>query len=182
VLRASAHTLWYHNLVFPYSSECVSTRSKHPPLQSPATCVTWSWQDIWSEHGFSPPCSLVSLFKVELGWHFSPVPKISQSGTHSLDLRKCSLWWVQNCLNPIALPSARRTPFTLEEAISLWEQHLPSPESIPLCGCKVYNIRDQAVVIPGFSVPNLIKPHNHTPWRARAWNWPQEFTEFWQRI
>jgi hypothetical protein len=40
------------------------------------------------------------------------------------------------CLKAFAHPSARKTPFTLDEAISLSEQHLPSPESIPLCGCK----------------------------------------------
>ena len=43
-------------------------------------------------------------------------------------------WWVQKHPKPSALPSARKTPFTLDEATALSEQHLTSPELIPLCG------------------------------------------------
>jgi hypothetical protein len=74
----------------------------------------------------------------------------------------------KKCLKLFALPSARKTPFTLDEASSLSEQHFPSPELIPLCGHKVYHTGNQRAVIPGFSVPNFIKTCKNTQWLARA--------------
>jgi hypothetical protein len=65
-----------------------------------------------------------------------------------------------------APPSARKTPFILDEGTSLLEQHLPSPEVIPLCGHKVYHTGNKDAVIPGFSVPNFIKTQKSKHWLA----------------
>jgi hypothetical protein len=80
----------------------------------------------WSGKCFSSPCSLLSSFKVELAWHFCPVPKNLQSVTHSFKDRKTFSWWVQKHLKPFAIKSARKIPLTLDEESSLSELHLPS--------------------------------------------------------
>jgi hypothetical protein len=64
----------------------------------------------------------------------------------------------------------------LDELNSLSEQHLLSPEVILVCGHNMYYTGTQDVVIPDFSVPNIIKTGKRIQCLARVWNWPQEFT------
>jgi hypothetical protein len=147
--------LWDHNHVFPNWLDCISNPSKDPPpLHSPSTFVMGSWQDLliwaWLFSSMFPH----QLVQGGTGMTFLSCPKELPIWHPQLDERKYCLWWVQKCLNPIVIPSAMKTHF---KAISLWEQHLPSPEAIPLCGHKVYQTGNQGFVIPGFSVPNFMK-------------------------
>jgi hypothetical protein len=58
-------------------------------------------------------------------WHSSPV-------SYKYQYEKCTLekkgfyCWVQKHLKPFAVQSARKSPITLDEEISLPELHLPS--------------------------------------------------------
>jgi hypothetical protein len=81
---------------------------------------------IFSSEDGSSPVSLINVFKVQLGWHFCSAPYNSQSGTHILEDRKCFWWWLQKHQKDFAVPSARETTLTLDEAIFLPELHLPS--------------------------------------------------------
>jgi hypothetical protein len=75
----------------------------------------------------------------------------------------------KKCLKLFVLPTARKTPFTLDEATSLSEQHLPLPEVIALCGRKVYHTGYQDVVIQASLFLTISKQGNaHTGWKERG--------------
>jgi hypothetical protein len=97
---------------------------------SPSNLQSLVWQypgkSFWIGYCFSAPCSLLISFKVEVAWHFSHVPKYSQSGTQNLEERKAFTWRVQKHLKPFPIKSARNTPYTLDGTTSFSELHLPS--------------------------------------------------------
>jgi hypothetical protein len=145
-------------------------------LQSPATCVAVSWQDllIWGllfSFMFPP-----QLSQGQLAWHFCHVPKYSQSGTHSLEDRKTFTWWVQKHLKPTEGKSARKTPLTLDEATSFSELHLPS------CGRRFLYVDPKCHTVrtggcfPAFCVPIFNRTWKRTYWLAGARRWPLELT------
>jgi hypothetical protein len=72
-----------------------------------------------------------------------------------------------NTSRPFVVLSARKTPFTLDEAISLPELHLPSCGSIFPYMMQSIAHWGPGVMFPGFCVPNFIKTHNRTHWLAR---------------
>jgi hypothetical protein len=117
--------LWHQNQIVSDWPDSISIPAKAPfPAHSRHFCASnrqglliWGWL-ISSSY---PP----HLFKVQLRWHSSPVPQIYLSGSYILEYKKCFYWWVQKHLKPFAVQSARKSPITLNEEISLPDLHLP---------------------------------------------------------
>jgi hypothetical protein len=153
------------------------------PSPSNLQPIVWQFpcKIFWSGDCFSPPCSLLSSFKVELAWHFCHIPKYSQSGTHTLEDRKDFTWWVQKHLWPFTGKSARKIPLNLGEATSFSQLHLSSCGRVfPYVDAKCHTVRTRGCFL-GFCVPNFNKTSKRTRWLARAWKWLYEFTSCLQR-
>jgi hypothetical protein len=82
--------------------------------------------------------------------------------------RKSFSWGVQKHLQPFAVPSAKKTPLTINEATSLSELHLPSWGGYSLMWTQNIPHWEKGVVMPVFFVSNINKPCKHTLWLARA--------------
>jgi hypothetical protein len=68
----------------------------YSPSQSSLQPLVWQFpgKNVWSGDCFSPPCSLLRSFKVQIGMTFLSCSNYSQFGTHTLEDRKAFTWWV----------------------------------------------------------------------------------------